>query len=112
MKTPTLMLAALAFSATVFAQVPPSSTPTNPSPTSPPSTTSPATPPLTPPPGGLTSAPAPSFESLDANSDGRLSATEAQADSSLATKFSGLDRQTKGYLTKEDFQMYLRGTKR
>jgi hypothetical protein len=58
----------------------------------------------------LATGPRPSFESLDANSDGRLSATEAQADSSLASQFSSLDRQTKGYLTKPEFQTYQRGT--
>lgn len=49
------------------------------------------------------------FESLDTNSDGRISSTEAKMDSALSAKFSSLDKQGRGYITRAEFQAYQRG---
>jgi len=65
--------------------------------------------PATTPSAGATT---PSFESLDTNADGRISASEAQASPSLAAKFSMLDKQNKGYLTKDEFQSYQKDEKK
>lgn len=93
MKT-TLLFAALALSVTALAQEPGRTPATGtPSPTAP-----------------STGAPAqwPSFESLDTNSDGRLSSTEAQASPAVAAKFSTIDKQGRGYVTREEYQMQAR----
>lgn len=90
MKT-TLTVAALLLSVSALAQVPDNS----------------RTPGTTP---GSTQA-TPTFESLDTNADGRISASEAQASPSLAAKFTMLDKQNKGYITKEEFQTYLKSEK-
>ena len=87
MKT-TLTIAALVLSASALAQVPSNSTA---------------------PSGGTTQA-TPTFESLDTNADGRISASEAQASPSLASKFTMLDKQNKGYITKEEFQTYMKSS--
>ena len=47
----------------------------------------------------------PTFESLDTNADGRLSSSEAQASPSVAAKFSTIDKQGRGYVTREEYQL-------
>jgi len=49
------------------------------------------------------------FETLDTNSDGRISSTEAKMDSALSAKFSSLDKAGRGYITRAEFQAYQRG---
>lgn len=44
-----------------------------------------------------------SFESLDKNADGRISATEANADKALNAGFSAADTNSDGALSKEEF---------
>ena len=86
MKT-TLFFAALALSATALAQQ------------------DTRTPSATPTPGSPSSM---TFESLDTNADGRISASEAQASPSLAAKFTQIDKQSKGYITREEYQSFMR----
>jgi hypothetical protein len=91
------LVSVLAMSASVFAQTqappgtPPSSSPPNASQTPPP-----------PPP----------FEALDANSDGRITSTEAQANRALASKFAMVDKQRKGYISKEEYQVYVKNERK
>jgi Ca2+-binding EF-hand superfamily protein len=49
----------------------------------------------------------PTFEKLDTNSDGRISAAEAQAEPALAAKLPMLDKQGKGYITREEYQAFV-----
>lgn len=88
MKT-TLVLAALALSASALAQEPATRQP----------------------PTGAASQ-WPTFESLDTNADGRLSSTEAQVAPTVAAKFATLDKQGKGYVTKEEYLMQARNEKK
>ncbi len=44
-----------------------------------------------------------SFESLDADKDGRVSLTEAAADKSTTEHFSSADKNADGYLDAEEF---------
>ncbi len=44
-----------------------------------------------------------SFEALDADKDGRVSLTEAAADSAVTEGFSGADKNADGYLDAEEF---------
>lgn len=53
-----------------------------------------------------------SFETLDKNADGRISVAEAQADSSLAAKFSMLDKDGKGYITRQQYDTHARGERK
>ena len=93
MKT-SLILAALTLSATAFAQE---------------AAQEPARQPATTPGA---SAQWPAFESLDTNADGRLSSSEAQVAPTVAAKFSTLDKQGKGYVTKEEYQAQAKGDKK
>jgi hypothetical protein len=103
MKTPVVILSVLFTAASALAQTPP---------TSPPSGTPPsATPPTSSAPGANPPSPPP-FEVLDANSDGRVTPTEAQADRVLASKFAMVDKQGKGYISKEEYLAYLRGDRK
>jgi Ca2+-binding EF-hand superfamily protein len=83
MKTSTLILSALTLSASAFAQD------------------------TTKPPSSAATTP-PAFEQLDTNSDGRLSMSEAQAEPKLASKFATFDKQGKGYISKEEYQAYVK----
>jgi Ca2+-binding EF-hand superfamily protein len=47
-----------------------------------------------------------SFESLDKNSDGKVSVNEAAADDRLFVAFKSLDGDRDGELTKEEFARY------
>lgn len=47
-----------------------------------------------------------SFESLDKNSDGKISLDEASANDKLFTVFKGLDTNKDGALTREEFAAY------
>jgi hypothetical protein len=47
-----------------------------------------------------------SFESLDKNSDGKLSLDEASANDKLFTLFKGLDGNKDGFLSKAEFAAY------
>lgn len=47
-----------------------------------------------------------SFESLDKNADGRISASEASADQGLASSFATADANADGGLTKAEFQSW------
>ena len=89
MKT-TLVLAALALSVSALAQEPA----------------------RTPPPTSGAASQWPSFESLDTNADGRLSSTEAQTAPTVAAKFATLDKQGKGYVTKEEYMSQAKGDKK
>jgi Ca2+-binding EF-hand superfamily protein len=55
---------------------------------------------------GTANAAAPSFESLDKNSDGAVSLDEASANDHLFTAFKTLDANKDGKLTKEEFAAY------
>jgi EF hand domain-containing protein len=44
------------------------------------------------------------FDSLDANKDGRVSLPEASADSALVEVFSAADKDGDGYLTQAEFE--------
>jgi hypothetical protein len=104
MKTPIAILSVLFISASALAQTPGT--------TSPPSGTPPsASPPSSSAPGANQPS-APPFEVLDANADGRLTSTEAQADRVLASKFAMVDKQGKGYISKEEYLAYLRGDRK
>jgi Ca2+-binding EF-hand superfamily protein len=46
------------------------------------------------------------FESLDKNSDGKVSINEAAADDRLFVAFKSLDRDKDGELTREEFARY------
>lgn len=87
MKTPILILSALSVSSIAWAQQP-----------------------SNPPAGDRGNQH--SFETLDRNSDGRISATEAQADPALAAKFSTLDKNGKGYITKAEYETHARGERK
>jgi Ca2+-binding EF-hand superfamily protein len=51
-------------------------------------------------------ADAPTFESLDKNTDGRISLDEASTHDALFTVFKSLDADKDGQLTKEEFGKY------
>ena len=57
---------------------------------------------------GDKSGKAPTFDSLDANSDGRISQTEAAIDSKIV--FASADANGDGYLDKAEFKASLRGS--
>jgi hypothetical protein len=101
MKTPTLSISLaslLVLAASAFAQTP---------------TTPPATPPSTTPPSSSQAPlPPPPFEALDANSDGRITSTEARADRVLSSKFAMVDKQGKGYISKEEYQVYVKSERK
>jgi hypothetical protein len=48
------------------------------------------------------------FESLDRNSDQRLSQQEAQSDESIAGKFAALDVDGDGYVTKREYSAHMK----
>lgn len=48
-------------------------------------------------------APRPTFEEFDTNADGRISQSEAQADSQLARVFASADTNQDGYLSPSEF---------
>jgi len=100
MKTPILsipLLSILLLSAGALAQTP----------------APPSAPPSTIPPGSSqTTPPPPPFEALDANSDGRITSTEARADRVLSSKFAMVDKQGKGYISKEEYQVYVKGERK
>jgi Ca2+-binding EF-hand superfamily protein len=50
----------------------------------------------------------PSFESLDKNSDGKVSLNEAADNDALFVAFKSLDTNKDGVLTREEFAVYLR----
>jgi Ca2+-binding EF-hand superfamily protein len=50
----------------------------------------------------------PSFESLDKNSDGKVSLNEAAENDALFVAFKGLDTNKDGVLTREEFAAYAR----
>jgi Ca2+-binding EF-hand superfamily protein len=54
----------------------------------------------------IAQAAAPTFESLDKNSDGKVSLDEASANDPLFTAFKTLDANKDGTLTKEEFSSY------
>jgi len=47
------------------------------------------------------------FESLDRNSDQRLSQTEASADRNVSSKFAALDVDGDGFVTKREFTAHM-----
>jgi Ca2+-binding EF-hand superfamily protein len=49
---------------------------------------------------------APTFESLDANSDGKISVHEASSNDALFVAFKNLDKDRDGSLTREEFAAY------
>lgn len=49
---------------------------------------------------------APTFESLDVNSDGKISVHEASANDALFVAFKNLDKDRDGNLTREEFAAY------
>jgi Ca2+-binding EF-hand superfamily protein len=51
----------------------------------------------------------PTFESLDKNTDGRISLDEASTHDALFTAFKSLDADRDGQLTKEEFGKYRAG---
>ena len=51
------------------------------------------------------------FESLDRNSDQRLSQQEAQSDENLSGKFAALDVDGDGYVTKREYTAYMKKDK-
>lgn len=53
-----------------------------------------------------TAAQAPSFESLDKNSDGKVSVHEASENEALFVAFKKLDANKDGELTKEEFSKH------
>jgi hypothetical protein len=57
---------------------------------------------------GDKSGKAPTFDSLDANSDGRISQTEAAVDSKIV--FSSADANGDGYLDKAEWRASLKGS--
>jgi hypothetical protein len=59
--------------------------------------------------GAVQAADAPTFESLDKNTDGRISLDEASAHDALFTAFKSLDTDQDGQLTKEEFGKYRAG---
>lgn len=44
------------------------------------------------------------FESLDANKDGRISATEARKDKTVSSRFASADKDQDGYLNRAEFE--------
>lgn len=50
----------------------------------------------------------PSFESLDKNSDGKVSLNEAAENDALFVAFKSLDTNKDGMLSREEFAVYLR----
>ena len=56
--------------------------------------------------GALAQGQAPSFESLDKNSDGKVSLNEAAENDALFVAFKGLDTNKDGLLTREEFAAY------
>jgi Ca2+-binding EF-hand superfamily protein len=57
---------------------------------------------------GQTPSQKPTFESLDANADQKISSQEAKTDSKLSEHFSGLDANKDGYLDPMEFSKYAR----
>jgi Ca2+-binding EF-hand superfamily protein len=49
---------------------------------------------------------APTFESLDTNSDGKISVHEASSNDALFVAFKSLDKDRDGLLTREEFAAY------
>jgi len=56
-----------------------------------------------PAPAPTTSEVVETFKSLDANTDQRISKTEASADKSLSARFAAVDANNDGYLDQEEF---------
>ena len=57
--------------------------------------------------GALAAQPAtPTFESLDKNSDGKVSLNEAAENDALFVAFKGLDTNKDGMLSREEFAAY------
>lgn len=79
MRIPTTLTATVLLSTLALAQTPPSTDPD-------------------PPP--VTKA---TFESLDRNSDQRLSQTEAAADDTVSSQFASLDANSDGYLNRNEY---------
>jgi hypothetical protein len=52
-----------------------------------------------------------SFDSLDANKDGRISMPEASADPKLVETFSSADKNGDGYLDSSEYQNAIRAPK-
>ena len=91
----TAAVAALLQTAVAVAQTPPAQTPPT-SATTPPEQGSPTQHPAT---GGQAGV---SFESLDADSDGRISKTEAAANDHVKKDFGRYDKNANGYIEKEE----------
>jgi hypothetical protein len=54
----------------------------------------------------IAQAPAPVFESLDKNADGKVSLSEASSNDELFVAFKRLDADKNGELSKEEFAAY------
>jgi hypothetical protein len=48
------------------------------------------------------------FKALDRNGDGELSKLEARADSSISAQFASFDINLNGYITKSEYEAYIR----
>ncbi|HET9864314.1 MAG TPA: hypothetical protein VFP37_12775 [Steroidobacteraceae bacterium] len=62
----------------------------------------------TPPPSTSPSGTSASFDTLDANKDGRISMPEASADPKLVESFSTADKNGDGYLDSEEYSNSMR----
>jgi hypothetical protein len=63
-----------------------------------------AEPPASLPPADLITLPA--FETLDRDANGRLTALEAKVDPALADSFASLDKTSRGFITKKQYDNY------